>query len=107
MSDPIWKAKMIRSKKMTEAARGKSCTMEIPGICNHNPETTVFAHSNERYHGKLGLNVKAHDIFGADMCSACHAAYDLRLYTDQFEQAMARTILRRIEQGIITVEGNK
>jgi len=106
------KEKMIRSKKMKEAARGQTCTMQIHGVCNHNTETTVFAHSNRMAHGK-GFGEKAHDIFGADMCSACHDLYDGRTQKTEwtvdalwfrFEEAMAKTQLRRIKQGILVVK---
>jgi hypothetical protein len=99
------KTKMIRSKKMREGARGQTCTMQLVGICNNDPSTTVFAHSDHWMHGKA-LGSKAHDIFGADMCYACHTEYhkDELKYFHDFVRAMARTQLRRIEQGIITVK---
>jgi len=99
------KEKMIRSKKMRDGARGQTCTMRIPGICNHDPETVVFAHSDYFMHGKA-TGLKGHDIFGADMCSSCHEAYhknnfDLGL---DFMKAMSETLLRRIKQGILVVK---
>lgn len=99
------KEQMIRSKKMRDGARGQTCTMQIPGICNHDPETTVFAHSDHLVHGKA-LRVKAHDIFGADMCYACHKEYhkNEREYFHDFVRAMAKTQLRRIKQGILIVK---
>lgn len=57
------------------SAKGKDCTFRIPGICNWNPETTVWCHSNESVDGK-GAGLKARDVEGAYGCSACHAYYD-------------------------------
>ncbi|HCE21893.1 MAG TPA: DUF1364 domain-containing protein, partial [Hyphomonas sp.] len=64
---------MMRSKTITQSARGKPCALRLPGICNGNPETTVWAHVNG--FGK-GMGVKTHDLLGFPACSACHAAYD-------------------------------
>lgn len=49
--------------------------MQLPGICNRNPETTVFCHLNGAYAGK-GIGQKAHDIAGFFGCSDCHRHYD-------------------------------
>ncbi|WP_170709125.1 nuclease domain-containing protein, partial [Escherichia coli] len=29
---------------LRKAARSRACTVRIPGVCNHNPETSVLAH---------------------------------------------------------------
>ena len=34
-----------RSKKLTDAARGQQCTLEIPGVCIGGTDTTVACHS--------------------------------------------------------------
>jgi len=67
---------MIRSAKILRHAKGQPCTARFPGICNGNPETTVFCHLNGAAFGK-GMGQKAHDVLGFFGCSACHAAYDL------------------------------
>lgn len=56
---------------LTATARGQPCTLMVPNVCNGNPETTTWAHSNQDRHGK-GKGLKAHDVFGAFACSACH-----------------------------------
>ena len=35
---------MIRSKKITNAARDQDCTLNILGVCNFDPATVVFCH---------------------------------------------------------------
>jgi len=75
----LLKVENYRNKKITQFARGKMCTLLIPGICNGNPETSVWAHSNELIHGK-GRGIKAHDIFGCIACSDCHDAVDGRRF---------------------------
>jgi hypothetical protein len=57
------------------AARGEECTLRFPGICNRDPATSVWCHSNRYEHGK-GLGLKSNDEHGCVGCSACHAFYD-------------------------------
>ena len=45
--------------------------MRIPGVCNFDPETTVFAHLNG-----AGIGKKHADLFGCYACSNCHAWLD-------------------------------
>lgn len=69
-----------RGPKMTparRAARGQECTLQIPGVCNHAPETSVLCHSNYLKDGK-GMGLKAPDHMAAFGCSACHDILDGR-----------------------------
>ena len=56
-------------------AQGRPCMLRVPGICCHNPETTVLAHSNSSRHGK-GLGMKATDAFAVWACHTCHSWLD-------------------------------
>jgi hypothetical protein len=97
---------MYRSKRLLDAARGQDCQLQIPSICNGNPETTVAAHSNQLIHGK-GLGIKAHDCFIAWACSSCHAEIDQgnklshQEKIDYWNVGFQRTILKMFLQGII------
>jgi len=99
---------MFRSRRLLDAARGQSCQIRIPGICNGNSETVVAAHSNQLMHGK-GLGIKAHDCFAAWACSSCHAEIDQgsklsRQEKHEYWQAgFERTILAMFLLGIIVV----
>lgn len=94
--------------KLTKAARGQECTIQIYPYCNFNPETTVFAHAPSE---DKCLSRKSPDWWGADSCSACHDIVDGRIRTDLaadeiyrcFMRGVFRTIKRRIEQGLISV----
>jgi len=57
------------------SARGQDCTLRFPGICNRNPETTAWCHSNRLADGK-GMGLKAPDHHGCYGCSDCHAWLD-------------------------------
>jgi len=66
----------IRSSKVLRSAKGQPCSARFPGICNGNPETTVWAHLNGSAFGK-GMGQKAHDVLGFHACSDCHSYYDI------------------------------
>mgnify|MGYP001599442703 CR=1 FL=1 len=67
--------------KITEFARGKPCTIRLPGICNHDPATSVWAHINSVRYGS-GTRHKAVDLIGLMACSSCHDVLDRRVKTD-------------------------
>ena len=62
---------MPKSSKYTKSARGQECQVRIPNVCNHNPETVIFAHLNG-----AGMGMKHADIHGAYACSDCHIWLD-------------------------------
>lgn len=65
-----------RNAAYRELARGKPCMLQIPFVCNRDPETTVLAHSNSQANGK-GMGLKADDAIGAVWaCYACHSWAD-------------------------------
>jgi hypothetical protein len=61
------KNKRVKCKKLTEFARGRDCQARIPGICNFDNSTSVFAHL-----GGAGWALKNHDFQGTIACSRCH-----------------------------------
>jgi hypothetical protein len=64
--------------KYTKSASGQECQVRVPGVCNHNPETVVFAHLNG-----AGIGKKALDIHGAYACSDCHSWLDRQYAYDE------------------------
>ena len=62
---------------ITKSARGEECQVRLPGICNGDPATTVWAHANGSAAGK-GIGMKSLDLLGSYACSACHDEYDRR-----------------------------
>lgn len=50
--------------------------VRLPGVCNHDPETTVLAHY--RLAGTCGTGIKPNDEQAAWACSACHDECDRR-----------------------------
>ena len=95
---------------LTEAAKGKDCTVRLYPHCNNNPETTVFAHapSEDKCTSK-----KSPDWWGAYACSSCHDIVDGRKFISwpkheieaAFVEGVFRTLKNRIEEGLIVVEG--
>lgn len=112
MSELRQRIEPIRSSKVLRSAKGKPCAARFPGICNGNPETTVWAHLNGAAFGK-GAAVKAHDVLGFHACSDCHAYYDVGhgtkawLDNDTFVscvlEAVCETWVRLIADGIVVV----
>ena len=100
----------IRIKAIRDSARGQTCTIEIPGVCNHDPETTVFAHYQAPGHG--GMGTKSDDSSGAYACSSCHDVLDGRsprqnwIKGDAMQwywfRGMRRTWKRLLEDEVLT-----
>lgn len=98
-SDGIWIMSNFRKE-----AKGRECQVRLPGICNHNPETTVLAHY--RMAGLNGVGMKPDDIFGAWACSSCHDECDRRtrkMDAEDVRLAHAEGVLRT--QQILRKEG--
>jgi len=100
---------MIRSKKITEAARGQDCTLNIVGVCNHNPATVVLCHFPDETHG---MGQKSCDLSAGFGCSSCHDAIDGRMTGEVVEDMLAsrdwylrrsqtRTMRKLIEMGVV------
>ena len=104
----LLKQKPIRSKKITQSARGEACTMFSP-VCNGGgDDATVFCHSNDSVAGKGGSQ-KADDIFGFFGCSACHSWFDHKqaaswILNEYEKKAVYRTQRRLIDMGLIIVK---
>jgi len=104
---------MIRSKKITNAARGEQCTLQIVGVCNGNPETVVFCHFPDR--DTHGMGHKADDVSGGFGCSACHDYLDGRVPPHDaarwrnerdgyLRRSQQRTMRRLFELGILCIK---
>ena len=93
----ISKHNHIRSKAITQAANGESCT-----VCGVLDGTVVFAHLNESWAGK-GMGIKADDLAGMFLCAKCHHEYDNGddLSYKAIARAMYRTWRRLWDRGII------
>ena len=90
--------------KITESARMEPCTIRLPGICNHNPETTVFCH----YRMNTGGSLKPEDFQGAYGCSACHDEIDRRTRKLEIEyvrlahaEGCFRTQAKLVKKGLL------
>lgn len=66
---------MIRATKITKAARGEQCTLQIVGTCCHDPATVVFAHLPSEHNG---IATKSSDLCGCFACVKCHDMIDGR-----------------------------
>jgi hypothetical protein len=91
------KQRRHESKHLRDSARGQPCMVRIPGVCNHDPATTVLAHINGG-----GMGTKTSDLFGAFACSSCHDVIDGRVKSPQHFKAeielMHRQGVQRTQQ---------
>ena len=96
--------------KITESARGQSCQVRLPGVCNHDPSTVVWAHANGMAAGK-GKGLKSPDPLGAYACYNCHMVIDGQMKRPEgmrkedvllaFHDAHQRSFLILIEKGLV------
>jgi hypothetical protein len=103
------KKSRAKSTPARRAARGRDCTLMIPGVCNRDPATTVLCHSNRLEHGK-GIGLKAPDSKACFGCSDCHDVLDGRRplpgwltreqLEDTFDRATAITQEQLKQEGI-------
>lgn len=104
----------VRSAEIMRAANGMPCALRLPGICNHNPQTTVFCHLPGL--GKSHAS-KVSDLHGSFGCSACHDAIDRHTYhlhgltdamvLDAMLRGLCETQARMIGLGVIKIKGGK
>lgn len=78
--------------KVTQSARNQPCTLRIPGVCNWNIETTVFAHTGSG-------TAKRRTDKGCYACSDCHDAIDgrTRVFLSDDPEKQARLRRARLE----------
>lgn len=105
----LTKTKAIRSQKLRDSAQGEECTLQFPGVCNGNSETTVLCHLPDESHG---MSRKSDDLATVYGCSNCHDLVDGRHYSRVraaldlewfLRRAMVRTWRRMIEKGLIKI----
>lgn len=104
----------VRAPRLMDAAQGQPCSLRLPGICNHNPTTTVLAHLPGI--GK-SMGSKVSDLHGAFACSACHTAIDTlgwerrglsgAMVLDAMLRGHAETQARWVDMGLLWAEGMK
>ena len=99
---------------MLDGARDQTCVN-----CGRRDGTVVAAHYTGLRSNLLGKGTghKPHDLCVADLCSHCHYHFDVAGGGNSFEQkidkseqflfAIIKTLIRRIEQGVIQIEGHR
>jgi len=94
--------RVVTMSKIRKSARDEECTLRLPGVCNYDKATTVWAHSNRSSDGK-GMGKKADDSRGAYACYSCHCTYDRQqkrpagMTLDFVEEAFSKAMLLSTE----------
>lgn len=106
---PVVLLPKVRSDQLMASAMGMPCSLRLPGICNHNPATTVRAHLPGI--GKSNAS-KVSDLHSAYACSACHDAIDrftwekrgltAAMVLDAMLRGLCETQARDVGLGLIT-----
>jgi len=95
--------------KITASAAGQECQVRIPGVCNGDSSTVVWAHAIGLSSGK-GIGMKSPDIMGAYACQKCHDAYDRRIklfgvlyhtVKECFHEGHLRSLQILIDKGLV------
>jgi len=97
---------MRMSHDLRRRARGIECQIRIPGVCNHNPETSVLCH----YRQNTGIGQKSPDLIAAVGCSDCHDAVDRRRFMDLdydyvrqcHAEGVMRTLALWVREGLVS-----
>ncbi len=95
-----------KSNKLRASARGRDCSLRIPGVCNFNAETTVLAHLPC---GHKGMGMKSPDNMAVFACSNCHDRLDRRSGGEDIDwrdvlRALAETQQIWIAEGLISIK---
>ena len=90
--------------KIRKSAKGETCALRIPGVCNYDTATTILAHAP--YPGRFGS--RKDDFFAAYGCSSCHDHVDHRdgynaLTELDWMPAIHETQAKLIAKGLISV----
>lgn len=104
----------VRSKALMDFANGQPCSLRLPGICCHDPETSVHGHLPGI--GKSNRS-KVSDIHGAIVCWRCHQVIDTfshrnfgltdAMVLDAMLRGHAETQARWIGAGLLVVPGGE
>lgn len=95
----------VESKKLRDSARGRSCTLRLPG-CGHEDGTVVLAHLPC---GQKGMGMKSPDQMAVFACYSCHAQLDgasrWDIHARDYLRALAETQAAWIREGLMTIKG--
>ena len=97
----LQKPKKYRSKKITQSAKGETCTLRITNCSG--TDTTVFAHAPSKY---KGTSTKSDDWWGCYSCYNCHMMADGLPESNARDwlRAIFETQRRLIEKGLIKID---
>ena len=76
---------------LRKSALGQDCMIQLPGICNRNPETVVLCHL-----GGAGMALKSPDYHAAFGCSSCHDVIDGRVKSDYNREELIYIMMHAI-----------
>ncbi len=103
------KPQRIRSKALTNSAKGKACTLRGPWCGSEGGPDAVFCHV--RLVGNAGTATKPPDFFGYYGCRWCHRQQEARdgiWFTDRdVMRAICETQYLMATEGLLIIRGWK
>jgi len=103
---------MSKQTAITKSARGETCSLRFPMVCNFDNETTVWAHLPSV---DKGIGYKSPDWWGVYACSCCHDVLDGRSSRLHYSAAggiwemvmdgLYETLKKLIAKGLLRVKG--
>ena len=94
-----------QSSALRESARGRACTLRLPG-CDGGGETTVLAHIRGTW---TGIGTKPSDSFAIYACHSCHGWEEkggVSLDGDRL-RALYETQQIMLREGLLTMAGRR
>jgi Protein of unknown function (DUF1364) len=96
------------SQTLRDSAKGQDCTLQLPGVCNHDPATTVLAHLPSPV---KGMGTKSDDFHAVFACSNCHTHMDMQRQHPTLPSyqlsALQRTQKFWFDNGLLTIAADK
>lgn len=101
---PVKQKKSKLRSKLRDNAKGKDCTLRLPG-CRRDPAYTVLCHIRRNNWG--GTAIKPHDILAFFACDVCHEKEERHhpeCSDGDILRALGETLLIQLHDGFITLD---
>lgn len=88
--------------KITESAKGESCSLRVSSSCTDEFGYVVLCHLNSNYRG---TGIKSPDILSLYACSFCHKLLD-ESKVDYYEQQRGHfeTLMKLLDKGLVCIK---
>lgn len=91
-----------RKSKLSESAKGETCSLRVSKHCTDEFGYVVLCHLNSNYRG---MGIKSPDILSLYACTHCHRMLD-ESKVDYYDQQRGHfeTLMKFIEKGLVCLK---